>query len=54
VHAVVVERHSPKRAANVSRPASKAKPAGSLPRAEKARSPDPVVAKTGTDNWETF
>ncbi len=53
-NAAVVERRSPNRAANVSRPAFKAKPVGSLPRAETARTPDPVVAKTGTDNWETF
>ena len=53
-NAAVAERRSPNRAANVSRPAFKAKPAGALPRAEPDRSPDRVVAKTGTDNWDTF
>jgi len=53
-NAAVGERHSPNRAANVSRPAVKARPVNSLPRAQAARSSDPAVAKTGADNWETF
>jgi len=53
-NAAVHERRSPNRAANVSRPAFKAKPVGAPTRTETARSPDRVVAKTGTDNWETF
>jgi methyl-accepting chemotaxis protein len=41
------ERRGPDRAKNVTRPAFKAKPGGALMDA-------PTLAKTGTDNWETF
>jgi methyl-accepting chemotaxis protein len=53
-NAAVVERRSPNRVTNVSRPAFTAKPSDSQTQAQAARSPDTVVAKTGTDNWETF
>ncbi|MEP7101974.1 MAG: methyl-accepting chemotaxis protein, partial [Burkholderiales bacterium] len=48
------ERRGANRATNVSRPAFKAKPAGSPTPAKTPRSPDADLAQTGTDNWATF
>ena len=53
-NAAVVERRSPNRAANVSRPAFKAKPAGVKTPAGTSPSTEVALAKTGTDSWETF
>ena len=50
-NASAVERRGPNRAANVARPAFKAKPAAA---AAEPRASDAATAKTGTDNWETF
>ena len=53
-NADAIERRGPNRAANVSRPAFKAKPAAS-PAPDSAGPPTGTAsAKTGTDNWETF
>ena len=53
-NAAVVERRSPNRAANVSRPAFKAKPVGVKTAAGTPPSTKVALGKTGTDNWETF
>jgi len=51
-NAAVLERRGANRAANVTRPAFKPKPA--QPQSQTAHSAGPVMAKTGTDNWESF
>ncbi len=48
------ERRGPKRATNVSRPAFKTRPDASLPPSSPSPAASTVVAKTGTDDWETF
>ncbi len=50
-----VERRSPERAQNVTRPVFKAKPAAApAPTEVKAEAGSGVSAKTGTDDWEAF
>ena len=51
-NAAMLERRGANRAANVTRPAFKPKPA--QPQSQTAHSAGPVMAKTGTDNWESF
>ncbi len=54
-HAPKVERRSPDRAKNVTRPAFKAKPVASpVPPAAEARQLASASAKTGTDDWSSF
>ena len=53
-HVPVVERRSPQRATNVTRPTFRAKPAAAAAPAAQPREHAAIPAKTGTDDWESF